>query len=166
LSSLTDSHGTKRPRNADGGVRTQLAALAEQVGAHLGHTPWETMTQEQVGAFAELTCDHNFIHVDPRRAAETPFGGTIAHGLFSLALLAPATQRLQVTDAATAVNYGVERVRFPAPLPVGARWRASAEVIAVEEVKGGMQARIRASAEVEGSERPAVVAEFLIRFYR
>jgi len=151
---------------SEAGIATTIAELGKHAGSHLGFGPWTVMTQAQVDAFAELTGDRNFIHVDPERARATPFGGTIAHGLFSLALLAPATQRLQVSDAATAINYGIEKVRFPAPLPVGARWRAGAEILAVEEVRGGVQARMRGTIEVEGSERPAVVGEFLIRFYR
>jgi acyl dehydratase len=156
------------PTGIDGeaALVSDLAGLSACAGRHLGHTEWSTISRHQVSAFAELTGDRNFIHVDPERAARTPFGGTIAHGLLSLALLAPATQRLRVSDASTAVNYGVEKVRFPAPLPVGARWRAGAEILDVEEVKGGMQARMRGTIEVEGSERPVAVAEFLIRFYK
>ena len=142
-----------------------MASLREATGRHLGPTDWSEMTQEQVDQFAELTGDHNFLHVDPDRARETPFGGTIAHGFLSLSLLAPVTQLLRVTDAATSINYGLDKVRFPAPLPVGSRWRARAEVAEVSEVKGGRQARMVARIEVEGSERPAVVAESLIRYY-
>ena len=145
---------------------TDLAALLAKPSRNLGETAWTVMTQDQVDAFAELTGDENFIHVDPERAVQTPFGGTIAHGLFSLALLAPVTQRLQVTDAATAINYGLDRLRFPAPLRVGDRWRAAAEVVGAEEIAGGVQARLRATIEVEGVSKPAVVAELLVRYYR
>jgi len=158
--------GPSKVVEGPGGLTTALAALPQHGGADLGFTNWSTITQEQVCAFADLTGDHNVIHVDPERAKETPFGGTIAHGLLSLALVAPATQRLGVRDAATAVNYGLEKVRFPAPLPVGAPWRAGAELPEVEDVRGGIQAKMRGTVEVDGSERPAVVAEFLIRFYR
>ena len=147
------------------GLTTELAGLPKLAGEPLGVTEWAEMTQDQVTRFADLTGDHNFIHVDPERAKATPFGGTIAHGYFSLALLAPVMQRLQVTDASTSVNYGLDKLRFPAPLPVGAQWRARAEIGEITEIKGGYQARINASVEVEGSERPAVVAESLIRFY-
>lgn len=146
-------------------VSTELAALPESVGAQLGPTEWEEMTQARVNEFADLTNDHNFIHVDPERARETPFGGTIAHGFLSLSLVVQVLQLLTVTDASTAVNYGLGKVRFPAPLPVGARFRGVAEITDVTEVKGGMQATIAAKLEVEGSERPAVVAESLVRFY-
>lgn len=145
-------------------LRTRLADLPELVGTVIGPTEWTEMTQQQVDAFADLTDDHNFLHVDPERAAATPFGGTIAHGFLSLALLAPVTQRLEVTDASAGINYGLDRVRFPAPLPVGKRWRGSAEVVQVDEVKGGYQVKLAARIEVEGSERPAVAAESLVRF--
>jgi acyl dehydratase len=143
-----------------------MASLRGAGGRHLGHTEWVVMTQGQVNQFADLTGDHNFLHVDPERARETPFGGTIAHGFLSLSLLAPVTQRLRVSDAATSVNYGLDRVRFPAPLPVGARWRGGAEITEVSEIKGGLQAKMVATIEVEGLERPAVVAESLIRYYQ
>jgi acyl dehydratase len=144
---------------------TDMAGLRELAGRHLGHTEWQQMTQEQVDRFADLTGDHNFIHVDPERARTTAFGGTIAHGFLTLSLLAPVAQQLQVSDAATSINYGLDRVRFTAPLPVGARWRGGAEVTDVTEITGGMQVKMAARVEVEGSPRPAVVAECLIRFY-
>jgi acyl dehydratase len=104
------------------GLTTDMAGLRNSLGVHIGYTDWEEMTQERVDAFADTTDDHNFIHVDPERARQTPFGGTIAHGFLSLSLLAPvSTQLLKISDAAMGVNYGLDRVRFPAPLPVGAR---------------------------------------------
>ncbi len=147
------------------GLRTTLAELSSHVGAHLGFTPWREMTQAEVDRFADLTGDHQFIHVDPERAAQTPFGGTIAHGFFGLALVAVAAQQVEVTDAATSVNYGLDKVRFPSPLPVGARWRSGAEIVEVTEIKGGMQAKVRATVEVQDAERPAVAAECVVRFY-
>src|SRR5579875_2188749 len=123
------------------GLQTTLAELPSHAGTHLGFTGWREMTQDEVDRFAELTGDHNFIHVDPERAAQTPFGGTIAHGFFGLSLVAVAAQQVEVTDAATSVNYGLDKVRFPAPLPVGAQWRAGAELIEVNEIPGGMQAK-------------------------
>jgi acyl dehydratase len=147
------------------GASTDLAGLPELAGQHLGFTPWREMTQAEVDSFAELTGDHNFIHVDPERAAQTPFGGTVAHGFFGLALVAVASQQVTVTDAATSVNYGLEKVRFPAPLPVGAQWRSGAEILEVSEIPGGVQAKIKATVEVKGAERPSVVAECLVRFY-
>jgi acyl dehydratase len=136
------------------------------VGAHIGYTDWEEMTQERVNTFADVTDDHNFIHVDPERACQTPFGGTIAHGFLSLSLLAPVTRRLlKVSDAAMGVNYGLDRVRFPAPLPVGARWRGGAEISDVTDVPGGVQVKVRVTIEVEDAEKPAVVADSLVRVY-
>jgi acyl dehydratase len=144
---------------------TTLSEIPGLVGMTLGPSDWQQMTQAQVDTFAGLTNDFNFIHVDPERAAQTPFGGTIAHGFLSLALIAPVTQSLVVTDAATSINYGLDKVRFPAPLPVGARWRASAVILEGEEIKGGMQIKVAAKVEVEGSERPTVAAEVLLRYY-
>jgi acyl dehydratase len=145
---------------------TTMAKLPSHVGEHLGFTDWQVMTQEMVSQFADVTNDHNYIHVDVDRAKQSPFGGTIAHGYLTLSLLAPVTQRLlQVSDASTGINYGLDRVRFPAPLPVGARWRGGAELVDVSEVPGGLQASVRATVEVEGGEKPALVADCLIRVY-
>ena len=147
------------------GLKTDLAGLPTLVGTKLGPTEWATMTQAQVNEFADLDDDHNFIHVDEQRAKQGPFGGTIAHGFFTLALVTPVTQLLEVTDAKASINYGMDKVRFPAPLPVGKQYRASAEILEVTEVKGGMQAKVSASIEVEGSERPTVAAEVLLRYF-
>src|SRR5215475_12382957 len=124
------------------------------------------MTQNEVSRFADLTDDHNFIHVDPERAAQTPFGGTIAHGFLSLALLAPVTQLLTITDSVANLNYGLDRVRFPAPLPVGAAWRGAGAITEVTGVGGGVQVNFAAKIEVKGSDRPAVAAECVFRFLR
>ena len=151
---------------AQSGVVTDIAGLAGLVGEELGQTEWAEMTQAQVDAFADVTDDHNFIHVDPERAAATPFGGTIAHGFLTLSLLAPVTQQLlDVTDANVKVNYGLDRVRFPSPVPVGKRFRSSAKIAEVTEIQGGAQVKVEASVEVEGSTKPALVAELLLRFY-
>jgi acyl dehydratase len=147
------------------GYVTDIASLGKSVGNRLGPTPWTEMTQQFVNEFADLTGDHNFIHVDVERSKQTPFGGTIAHGFLSLALLAPVTQLLNVSDAATSINYGLNKVRFPGPLRVGARYRGVAEIIEVSEVRGGVEAKISATLEVEDTERPAVVAESIVRFY-
>ena len=147
------------------GLKTDLAGLPTLVGTKLGPTEWATMTQAQVNEFADLVDDHNFIHVDEQRAKQGPFGGTIAHGFFTLALVTPVTQLLEVTDAKASINYGMDKVRFPAPLPVGKQYRASAEILEVTEVKGGVQAKVRATVEVKDSVKPALVAECLIRLY-
>jgi acyl dehydratase len=148
------------------GLSTDLAGLREAVGQHLGYTEWEEMTQERVNGFADVTDDHQFIHVDPERARATPFGGTVAHGYLTLSLVAPVMQRLlKVTDAAMGVNYGLDRVRFPAPLPVGGHWRGGGEIVEVSDVPGGIQAKVLVTIEVEGSPKPACVAEALVRMY-
>jgi len=146
-------------------LNTSMADLPALIGEKLGPTNWTEMTQEEVNTFADLTNDHNYIHVDPETAKNSPFGGTVAHGFFTLALVACAGRLLQISDAATAVNYGLDKVRFPAPLPVGRRWRGVAEIAAVEEVKGGVQVKLISKIEVEDSDRPAVSAECLVRFY-
>lgn len=148
------------------GLLTDIAGLRDSAGSQLGHTDWQEMTQARVDQFADVTEDHNFIHVDPERAKDTPFGGTIAHGFLSLSLLALVGQQLlQVTDAAMSINYGLDRVRFPAPLRVGARWRGKGEIVETTELSGGLQVKLRLPLEVEGSEKPAVVADQLVRVY-
>ena len=142
-----------------------LAEVPTLVGRRLGHTDWREMTQERVDQFADVTEDHNFIHVDVERAKASQFGGTIAHGYLTLSLLAPISQQLlEVTDA-TGVNYGMDRLRFPAPLPVGAEFRGTGEVKEVSEIKGGIQAKVLLAVEVRGSERPALIADCLFRYY-
>jgi len=142
-----------------------LAEVPTLVGRRLGHTDWREMTQDRVDQFADVTEDHNYIHVDVERAKESQFGGTIAHGYLTVSLLAPISQELlEVTDA-TGVNYGMDRLRFPAPLPVGAEFRGTGEVKEVSEIKGGLQATVLLAVEVKDSERPALIADCLFRFY-
>ena len=148
------------------GLETDIAGLAAHAGTHLGYSEWRAMTQDEVDRFADLTHDHNWIHVDRERAKSGPFGGTIAHGYLTLALLAPLMlELLRVEGASTVINYGMNRVRFPAPLPVGARYRAGLELAAVEEIAGGVQAQLDATVEVEGADKPSLVAECLVRYY-
>jgi acyl dehydratase len=143
-----------------------VAELKDAAGRHLGYTDWEEMTQERVNQFADATDDHQFIHVDVERAKQTPFGGTIAHGYLSLSLMAYVMgQLMHVSDAKMGVNYGLDRVRFPAPLPVGAQWRGGAEILEVTEVPGGLQVKGKGTIEVQGQEKPACVAETLVRIY-
>jgi acyl dehydratase len=145
---------------------TDLSSLRESAGKHLGYTEWEEMTQERVNQFADATDDHQFIHVDRERAKQTPFGGTIAHGFLTLSLVAPTSQQvMKVTDAVMGVNYGLDRVRFPAPLPVGAQWRGGIEILEVTDIPGGVQIKSRVTIEVKDSEKPACVAESLVRLY-
>ncbi len=148
------------------GLVTDMAGLRQSAGRHLGYTEWREMTQDEVNQFADVTGDHQFIHVDVERAKATPFGGTIAHGYLTLSLLGSVTQELlTVSDAKMGVNYGLDRVRFPAPLPVGAKWRGGAEIVEVSDVAGGLQGKLLATIEVEGSPKPAAVAECLLRLY-
>ena len=145
---------------------TDLAGLSGLTDTELGTTEWREMTQERVDAFADPTDDHNFIHVDPERARATPFGGTIAHGYLTLSLLAPITQELlTVSDAAMGINYGLDRVRFPAPLPVGAQFRGSARITEVKPVEGGVQVHVTATVEVRDQPKPALVADCVFRYY-
>lgn len=144
----------------------EFADLPQWVGKHLGFTDWHEMTQDRVNLFADATDDHQFIHVDVERAKETPFGGTIAHGYLTLSLMAPVMgELLNVSGVQMGVNYGLDRVRFPAPLPVGAQWRGGGEIVDVSEVPGGVQVKTKCTIEVQGSEKPACVAECLVRLY-
>ena len=137
------------------------------VGQHLGHSDWVTITQEQVNQFAEATGDHQWIHVDPERAAkESPFGGPIAHGYLTLSLLpALMPQIVDITGFRMGVNYGTEKVRFPSPVPVGARVRAGAALEAATSFEGGIQMSLAVTVEVEGGTKPAMVATVVYRRY-
>jgi acyl dehydratase len=146
---------------------TSLADAPLHLGRKVGPTEWRRMTQEQVNQFAEVTGDHNFIHVDPERARKTPFGGTIAHGYLTLSLLAPITQQLLVvTDAATSINYGLNKLRFPGPLPVGAEFRGHGEIVEVTPFEKGLQVLAAFTIEVKDAPKPALVADCLFRYYR
>jgi len=148
-------------------LTTTMAELLRQAGRKLGPTEWQPMPQDRVNQFADLTSDHNFIHVDPERARQTPFRGTIAHGYLTLAMLGPISQQLvTVTDARTSINYGLNKLRFPAPLPVGAEFRGQGEVVETTEIDGGVQLTAAFTIEVEGASKPALVAECLFRYYR
>lgn len=142
--------------------------LLAAVGTDLGATDWVPITQEQVDGFADATGDHQWIHVDPERAAaESPYGTTIAHGYLTLALTNLfLPQLLEVRGISMGINYGANRVRFPAPVPVGAQVRGRAEIVAAEEVKGGVQTTVTITVEIEGQDRPACVVESLSRWMR
>ena len=144
----------------------ELTELPQWVGKHLGFTEWQEMTQERVNLVADATDDHQFIHVDVERAKETPFGGTIAHGYLTLSLMAPIMgELLKVSGVKMGINYGLDRVRFPAPLPVGSQFRGGGEIVEVTEVAGGFQVKSKCTVEVQGSDKPACVAETLVRLY-
>jgi acyl dehydratase len=147
-------------------VTFEMANLKGAVGTHLGYTEWREMTQERVNLFADATDDHQFIHVDPERAKQTPFGGTVAHGFLTLSLVAPImTELMHVSDAKMGINYGLDKVRFPAPLPVGAQFRGGGEIVEVRDAPGGLQIKSKVTVEVQGAEKPACVAECLVRLY-
>jgi len=144
-----------------------LDELADHVGDHLGYSPWLEISQQMVNDFAEVTGDHQWIHVDPERAAKGPFGKTIAHGYLTLSLASYFLPRIvEVRGVAMGVNYGTDKVRFPAPVPVGSKVRAGAELVKAEEVKGGgIQATIRVTIEVKGAERPSCVVDTISRYF-
>ena len=140
--------------------------LKQLVGVDLGFTPYRTVTQQQITMFADATDDHQWIHVDPDAAKNGPFGTTIAHGFLTLSLVsAMLPEVLQVDGVSMGVNYGTNRVRFPAPVPVNARIRLGAKVAAVSEVTGGVQVQIDVTIEVEGATKPSMVGEILFRYY-
>lgn len=143
-----------------------LDDLRGAAGTHLGWTAWIHVTQERVNTFADATGDHQWIHVDVERAAaESPFGGPIAHGYLTLALSNLFLPQLIAVPAASAgVNYGTGKVRFPAPVPVGSRVRGGAEIASVEEISGGVQTTIMITIEVEGGAKPACVIESISRW--
>ncbi len=142
------------------------AELPSLVGRDLGHSSWIEITQERVNIFADATDDHQWIHVDPERAKEGPFGGPIAHGFLTLSLVIPMiTDLLDVQGVSTKVNYGLDKVRFVSPVKVGARVRMNAVIAEVTEVSGGYQLVIDQTIEIEGSSKPAAVARGLSRFY-
>jgi acyl dehydratase len=137
------------------------------VGAVFGPGEWLTVDQARVDAFAVASSDHQWIHVDPVRAAAGPFGTTIAHGFLTLSLLSPLFDELVVIDdASVSINYGLDRVRFPAPVPVRSRIRATFEVESVTPVEAGIQATFAARVEREGSEKPVCVATMIFRLLR
>jgi acyl dehydratase len=140
---------------------------AIEVGAAFGPSSWIDVPQEKIQAFADATGDHQFIHVDPERAAQTPFGGTIAHGYLTLALLPVMSYEVvpHEEDGGMALNYGLNRVRFPAPVPSGSRVRGSFHVDTVDEEDWGRQVTMTAAVERDGGDKPVCVAEVVFRYY-
>jgi acyl dehydratase len=139
-----------------------VSGLGDLVGVELGPTSWIEVTQERIDAFAAATDDPQWIHVDPERAAEGPFGTTIAHGFLTLSLCVPMLYEVLPQDGAMAVNYGTNRVRFPVPIPSGSRVRGRFRVLEVEETPRGARATIEAMVEREGGDKPACVAELVV----
>jgi acyl dehydratase len=137
------------------------------VGEHLGESDWLEVTQERVNGFADATLDHQWIHVDPERAAaQSPFGGPIAHGFLTMSLLPHMlSQIMAVRGVSAVINYGMNRLRFPAPVPVGARIRCAISLASVKEVPGGVECQLDCRVDVENAPKPALVAELLFRYY-
>ena len=146
---------------------TTLAELPSLKGSVLGTSEWFEITQDRVNTFADATDDHQWIHVDVERASlESPFGGPIGHGFLTLSLFVPMwSQVLTVTDATMGVNYGLNKVRFPAPMPVGSKIRLTATLVDVKEIKGGLQLTVGGVIEREGGDKPVCVLEALLLFY-
>lgn len=141
----------------------QLPAL---VGTEIGPSDWLTITQERIDTFADATDDHQWIHVDPERAKDGPFGAPIAHGFLTLSLIIPLWSSIfDVEGVTTKVNYGLDRVRFTSPVVVGSRVRLTATLTKVEQINGGVQLTTSGIIGIDGQERPAVVVDFLARFY-
>ncbi|GGT72691.1 MaoC family dehydratase [Streptomyces coeruleorubidus] len=143
-----------------------LDELKKLAGSDLGTSEWIEVTQERIDTFADATGDHQWIHVDPEKAKEGPFGAPIAHGYLTLSLFIPLfTELLDVQGVTTKVNYGLNKVRFPSPVKVGSRIRLTAKLAEVEEVPGGVQITVDGAVEIEGGGKPAAVLQSLSRFY-
>ena len=146
-------------------VLNGLEELQAAVGEHLGYSDWVEIDQKRIDLFAEATGDHQWIHVDPEKAAAGPYGRTIAHGYLTLSL-APLfiAEALVIEKVQAGVNYGLNKVRFPAPVPVGARVRAAVELVGAQEKPAGIEAVIRLTYEVDGADRPACIAETVVLY--
>ena len=136
------------------------------VGQRLGESEWLTIDQQRINLFADATGDHQWIHVDPEKAKDGPFGTTIAHGYLTLSLVNMfLPEIIDVQGISMGVNYGADKLRFPSPVKVGSRVRGVGELIAVENVKGGVQSTVRVTVEIEGSDRPACVVDTISRYF-
>ncbi|KXP00078.1 MaoC family dehydratase [Tsukamurella pseudospumae] len=139
--------------------------LLPLVGQTLGTTEWVSIDQDRVNLFADATDDHQWIHVDPEKAAKGPFGGTIAHGYLTLSLAPVLLQEAVVVEEfSAALNYGLNKVRFPSPVPVGSRLRATVELVSAQEKNGAIEAVFRLTYEVDGADRPACIAETVVLY--
>jgi acyl dehydratase len=139
--------------------------LLSAVGTELGPTDWITITQEQINAFADATLDNQWIHVDTERAKNGPFGAPIAHGYLTMSLASHFMSELvRVSGISMGINYGVDKVRFPSPVPVGSKLRGRGEIVDVKEVPGGVQATIRVTIERDGGDKPAAVVDAIARY--
>lgn len=146
-------------------VLSSAAELLAAAGTKLGATDWLEITQERVNLFADATGDHQWIHVDPERAKDGPFGGCVAHGYLTLSLVNLfLPQLIRIDNMKMGVNVGTDRVRFPAPVKVGARIRGRGEILKVEAIGEAVQSTVRVSIEIEGSERPGCVIDTISRY--
>jgi acyl dehydratase len=147
-------------------VFTHPAELKDAQGEHLGCSEWLEIDQNRINLFADATGDHQWIHVDPERAKDGPFGKCIAHGYLTLSLVNLfLPQIIDVQGISMGVNVGCEKIRFPSPVPVGSRVRGSGELVSVEEVKGGIQSVVRVTVEIEGQDKPACVVDTISRYF-
>ena len=147
-------------------TKVTLAELPKLGGSDLGGTDWLEVDQARIDLFAEATGDFQWIHVEPERARHSPFGGTIAHGYLTLSMILPLFEQLLQVEAVTRkLNYGLNSVRFPAPVPVGAKVRLNARLAKVIEIAGGVQILVTATVELQENPKPACVAELVLRFY-
>ena len=147
-------------------VFKQPQDLISAVGTVLGSSEWLEIDQQRINLFADATGDHQWIHVDPARAKDGPFGKCIAHGYLTLSLVNLfLPQIVEVQGISMGVNVGCDRIRFPAPVPVGSRVRGTGELMSIEEIKGGVQSVVRITVEIEGSDRPACVADTISRYF-
>lgn len=145
---------------------SSIEDLEDAVGTHLGYSDWVEITQRRVDRFADATDDHQWIHVDQVRAVDGPFGTTIAHGFLTLSLVVPLVAQIyRVDNVRMGINYGVNKVRFPAPVTVGSRLRAGATLAVVEPIDGGAHVVIDAVFEIDGGDKPVCVAQTVSRYY-
>jgi acyl dehydratase len=143
-----------------------IAGLKDRVGQHLGYSDWHEVTQEQINLFADATGDHQWIHVDVERAKAGPFGAPIAHGYLTLSLTPTLLEEVFAVSGVTmGINYGLNKLRFPSPVPVGSRVRCGVELASVEDVSGGAQVGLTVTYEIDGGTKPVCVAEVLFRYY-
>ncbi len=140
--------------------------MKDAVGQHLGYSDWLVIDQDRINLFADATGDHQWIHVDPEKAKDGPFGACIAHGYLTLSLVNMfLPQIIDVQGISMGVNYGLGKVRFPAPVPVGSKVRGGGELISIEDVKGGVQSVVRVTVEIEGNDRPGCVIDTISRYF-
>jgi acyl dehydratase len=147
-------------------VFESLQELSDAVGQHVGYGEWHTITQEQINAFADATGDHQWIHINPELAAKGPFGTTVAHGYLTLSLIPMlAGQIMRTNGVRMGVNYGLNKVRFPAPVPVGSKIRAGIKILSVEPMDGSAQIVSEVTIERDGGDKPCCIAQTVARYY-